>query len=180
MLEVDRLTDKQRKSIITLLNTSLKIEYTFVVNYPRLIDQIVNIDRLPAQEAVKGLERLGKQSVQHFGWTGQLIQRLGGSPEWQIDVIDRMVDVVSLLTTQLEREDGARSLYQQAKKVAQEQPSKGALGKLKSIEILLSGSNFIERSSVIAVLERLVFDEEDHISLVKKIIADLKPPASGD
>jgi len=41
---VDRINEDSKKAIVSLLNKSIEVEYAFIFNYPRLIDQLVNIE----------------------------------------------------------------------------------------------------------------------------------------
>jgi len=42
-VHVDRINEDGKKAIVRLLNKSIEVEYAFIFNYPRLIDQLVNI-----------------------------------------------------------------------------------------------------------------------------------------
>ena len=46
MFAIDRITEDGKKTIVSLLNKAIEIEYAFIFNYPRLIDQSVNIEPL--------------------------------------------------------------------------------------------------------------------------------------
>jgi len=97
MSKVDRITENGKRAIVNLLNQSLQVEYDMILNYPRMLDQLVSIDRVPNQKFIWDLERLGKESFKHAGITGQLIAQLGGEPQWDIKVVERMIDVGSML-----------------------------------------------------------------------------------
>ncbi len=174
MSEVYRITEKGKKAIVDLLNKSLRVEYAFIANYPRLIDQMVNIDQIPDEQTPKDLERLGSASYRHAGQIGQLIIRLGGEPNWRVEVIERIVDIHSMLIKQLEREKLAQSLYQQAKRVAEQNPvkSKGFLDKLTAL-LNPELRDVTERSDTIRVLEHIAAEEYTHIRIVEDIIASL-------
>ena len=43
MFAVDRINEDGKKAIVRLLNKSIEVECAFIFNYPRLIDQLVNI-----------------------------------------------------------------------------------------------------------------------------------------
>jgi len=175
MFAVDRITESGKKSIISLLGKSIQIEYSFIFNYPRLIDQLVNIEPITQEGVAKKLERLGKESVQHAGWIMRLIENLGGEPQLPVEVIDRMTDIPSLLLKQLDKEKLVQSLFQQAKRVAEQNQVEGILAKMKTKGALSPGST-AERSSTIRVLERLEIDEGRHIGLVQNIISELNLP----
>ena len=172
MFAVDRITEDGKKAIVSLLNKSLEIEYAFIFNYPRLIDQLINIEPITQERVAKTLELLGKESVQHAGWISQLTEKLEGEPQLPIEVIDRMTDIPSLLLKQLDREKLVQSLFQQAKRVAESNQVEGIWAKMKTMGALSPGSG-AERSSTIRVLERLAIDEGRHIVLVQNIISEL-------
>ena len=44
MFAVDRINEDGKKAIVSLLNKSIEVKYAFIFNYPRLIDQLVNIE----------------------------------------------------------------------------------------------------------------------------------------
>ncbi len=175
MFAVDRITEDGKKAIVSLLNKSIEIEYAFIFNYPRLIDQLINIEPVTQESVAKKLELLGKESVQHASWITRLIEDFGGEPQLPIEVIDRIVDIPSLLLKQLDKEKLAQSLFQQAKLVAEQNQVEGILAKMKTKGALSPGST-AERSSTIHILERLEIDEGRHVGLVQNIISELNPP----
>ena len=175
MLAVDRITEDGKKAIVSLLNKSLEIEYAFIFNYPRLIDQLVNIEPITQESVAKKLELLGKESVQHAGWIMRLIENLGGEPQLPFEVIERMTDIPSLLLKQLDKEKLVRSLFQQAKLVVEQSQAKGTLAKIKTMGAP-SQDMAKESSSTIRILERLEIDEGRHIGLVQNIFSELNLP----
>ena len=175
MFAVDRITESGKKSIINLLGKSLEVEYAFIFNYPRLIDQLVNIEPIIQKSVAKKLELLGKESVQHAGWIMRLIENLGGEPQLPFEVIERMTDIPSLLLKQLDKEKLVQSLFQQARLVAEQNQVEGILAKMKTMEV--GSRNMVkERSSTLRVLERLEIDEGRHIKLVQNMISELSLP----
>ena len=102
----------------------------------------------------------------------QLIERLGGKPQFPIQVIDRIVDIPALLLQQPEQEKAAQSLFQQARNVAEQNQVRGVLAKMKAT-LALSPSDVKGRSSTIHILERMASDEEAHIKVVQGIISAL-------
>ena len=175
MFALDRITEDGKKAIASLLNKSIEVEYAFIFNYPRLIDQLVNIEPIIQESVAKKLELLGKESVQHAHWIMRLIENLGGEPQLPVEVIDRMTDIPSLLLKQFDKEKIVQSLFQQAKRVAEQSQAKGILAKLKTMEV---GARDMakERSSAIHILERLEIDEGRHIAQVQNIISELNLP----
>jgi len=175
MFEVDRITEDGKKAIVSLLNKSLEIEYAFIFNYPRLINQLVNIEPITQEEVAKKLELLGKESVQHAGWIMRLIEDLGGESSLPFEVLSGMTDIPSLLLKQLDKEKLVQSLFQQARRVAEQSQAKGILVKMKMMEVG-SQDMFKERSRTIHLLERLEIDEGRHIKLVQNMISELNLP----
>ncbi len=175
MFAVDRITEDGKKAIVSLLNKSIEIEYAFIFNYPRLIDQLVNIESTTQESVARKLELLGKESVQHAHWIMKLIEGLGGEPQLPFEVIDRMTDIPSLLLEQLDKEKLVQSLFQQARLVAEQNQVEGILAKMKTMEV--GSRNMVkERSSTLRILERLEIDEGRHIKLVQIIFSELNLP----
>jgi len=85
-----------------------------------------------------------------------------------------MININDMLTQQLEKEKQALSIYQQAKRVAQQNQakSKGFLGRLFAGVVGESTQELISRSAVISVLNRLSNDEMGHIKLVDQLILE--------
>ena len=175
MFAVDRITEDGKKAIVNLLNESIEIEYAFIFNYPRLIDQLVNIEPITQERVAKKLELLGKESIQHAHWIMRLIEGLGGEPQLPFEVIDRMTDIPSLLLEQLDKEKTVQSIFQQAKQVVEQKQAKGILAKIKTMGAV-SPDSVADRSSIIRILERLEIDEGRHIVLLQNVISELNPP----
>jgi len=175
MFAVDRITEDGKKAIVSLLNKSIEVEYAFIFNYPRLIDQLVNIEPIIQERVAKKLELLGKEPVQHAGWIMRLIENLGGEPQLPIEVINRMTDIPSLLLKQLDKEKLVQSLFREARRVAEQNQVEGILAKMKTMGV---GPPDIvkERSRALRILERLEIDEGRHIPLVQNIISELNLP----
>jgi len=136
---------------------------------------LVNIEPITQERVAKKLEFLGKESIQHASWIMRLIEDFGGESQLPIEVIDRIVDVPSLLLKQLEREKLAQSLFQQAKRAAEQSQVEGILAKIKTMRAVSPGM-VKEKSSTIRILERLEIDEGKHIVLLQNIISQLNLP----
>ena len=174
MFEVDRITEDGKKAIVGLLNESVKTEYSHIVNYPRFIDHLINIDRIPSESIPPSLEHLGKDSVRHFGLTFQLIKQLGDEPQWEIVVVARMPDPRYEISKQMEKEKLSLSLWQQAKSVAEQSQVKGLGGILWSIRTLRGLlDEAVGRNDVIRILGEMAKDEEHHIMLLQDAISAL-------
>ena len=173
MAEVDRITEEGKKAIINLLNKSLQVEYGVILNYPRILDQIVNIDKSQSAEFANTVERLGKDSFRHATVVARLIEDLGSKPDFETVVIDRMIDIHSMLIEQLGKEKSAMSIYLDAKRVAQENQAKakGFLGKVLSFKE--EPQRDVSRSKVIEILTHLQHDEWSHIKLVENALIQM-------
>ena len=132
MALIDRITPEGREAIVDLLNKSIQVEYGIILNYPRIMDQIKNIDKSQSAEFTNNVERLGKDSFRHATIVAKLIEELGGKPEFEMVVIDRMIDIYSMLVEQLAKEKLVMSIYQDAKRIAHtnQLKSQGGLSKL--------------------------------------------------
>ena len=177
MAKIDRITEEGKKAIVGLLNKGIHVEYAMVMNYPRIIDQIKNIDESQSEEFINGAERFGKDSFHHSTIVAKLIEELGGEPEFDMLPIDRMVDIHSLLVEQLGHEKLAESLYKEARLIAQESQAKGKglFGRLTSIGE--EPKKDVSRSEVIEKLKRLELDEMGHAKRVEIMLlqVDVKP-----
>ena len=175
-MEVETIKENGKKTIVGLLNQSLQVEYAMILNYPRLIDKLVIVDHINDEQLNKDLERLGKESMNHAGWVGQLIAQLGDKPEWVIDVIDRMVDVDKMLALQLEKEKAALLLYKEARRVAEKNKFtvqvRDFLGRLIRMEDELP-IDVVNVNDIFGTLDRIIIDEQHHIKLVHDSIATL-------
>ena len=167
-MEVETIKENGKKAIVDLLNKSLQVEYSFILNYPRIIDNLVII-KIHDEQLIKDLEHVGKEST-------RLIVQLGGEPKWQIEVIDRMVDVDRMLVQQLGKEKLALSLCQQAKHLAEQNRAKVKVkdffGRLIRMQDELP-IDVVNINDVISVLDRIIIDEKKHIRLVEDSIATL-------
>ena len=176
-MEIETIKKNTIETIIELLNKAIQVEYGMILNYPRLIDRIVNIDKIHDEQLNTDLERVGKDSTRHLGSIGQLVVQLGGEPFWQLEVIDRLVDAEKMLEQQLVKEKAALSLYEQAKRAAEQNKVKikvkDFLGRLIRTEDELP-INAVNANDVIATLDRLINDEQYHIRLIQDSLATLK------
>lgn len=174
MFEGDRLSESARRPMIVLLNKSLEMEYAHTINYPRLIDRLLNTDERPDPDSRlrRSLEALGKKSAEHLHWTARLIEDLGGEPQWRITTTDRIVDAPAMLLAQLENEKASVALFEQAKNVA-EHPPGGLLVRMKTMLDGGPGHATGKKSSTIRLLEQMSRDEEEHVARLKNIISEL-------
>jgi len=173
MPKTNRITKEGGEAIVDLLNNALQVEYGVILNYPRIIDQLVEIDKATDKYLIYNLERLGKDSFRHSAVVSKLIEELGGKVMWEMVVIDRMIDISSMLAEQLEKEKLAMATYEDAKHIAQKNQveSRGFWGKmfLRRAEI----RNNVMRSKVIDILTRLQREEWEHIEMVQTALSQI-------
>jgi bacterioferritin (cytochrome b1) len=175
-MKIETIKESGKKAIVELLNKQLQVEYAKILNYPRIIDKLIIVDKINDEQLNKDLERLGRDSTRHLGSLGELIIQLGGKPFWVIDVVDRLVDVDNLLDHQLKKEKLALSLCQEAKREAEKNKVKVQVrdffGRLIRMEDELP-YDVVNASDVISTLDRIIIDEQRHIKLVHNSIATL-------
>ncbi|MEE8473439.1 MAG: ferritin-like domain-containing protein [Dehalococcoidia bacterium] len=177
MFEADSITEEGKRAIVDLINKSvLQVEYSFIVNYPRIIDHFTNVYRVFVESFRPNLEKLGKDSLRHQNLAMEIIRQLGGKPTWSIDDIDRMNDVRRMLSDQLEREKTALSAYLEARDIAKQAQVKGLKGMMLIIRSVRHrrGDNEASRSNMISMFEKLARDEVGHIRLLEGIMSELR------
>ena len=165
----DRITDNDKKAIVDLLNETIRIEYHFIVNYPRLIDQLANIDGIPRESIPQSFEKLGKVSAKHFGLLWELIKKLGGEQQLRVGAIEKIVDSTTFLALQAERAKLALSLLQQAKTIAEHSQVKG----LRRIWGKANATGEPKRSTILGILDAIIKDKNQHITQLKDAVSAL-------
>jgi bacterioferritin (cytochrome b1) len=175
-VEIETITDDAKIAISGILNRSLLVEYDFILNYPRIIDRLVNYDDIHDEQLIGDLDRLGKESMKHFNDSIKLIEKLGGEPKWKLGAIERLEDAEKLLTLQLEKEHIAASLYKEAKLVATRNKKKikvqDFFGRLIRMREELA-EDVVSVDDIIEIFDRGIIDENRHIRLVKDSLATL-------
>ena len=172
MFEVGKLIESDKQAILIFLHKSLDIEYAYTIDYPRIIDILVNGDQVPDPEyrLRRSLETLAEQSVEHLHATAKLIDALGDKPQWRVPAIERIVDVHTSLLVQLESKKASVALFEQAINVATSRPS-GLLGKVRTAiggnPTCAAGEN-----STVRLLERLSREEQAHVAVLKGLISE--------
>ncbi len=176
-MEIETIKEDAKKALIGLLNRSLQVEYVFIINYPRLIDKLVNYDNIRDEQLTKDIETLGKDSMRHFGDISNLVERLGGKPVWSMDVIARLEDVEELLVKQLKREKAVLSMFEDAKSMVLANKAKVRVREFFGKVIRVRGGlseDIVTVDDVIGVLDREMWDEKKHIRLVEDSIATFR------
>jgi len=173
MSEIDRITKEGKEAIVKLLNDCLDVEYGVILNYPRILDQIINIDTTQSEEFAANVERLGKDSFRHATIVAKIIEELGGKPDFETIVIERMIDIHSMLVAQLGKEKLAMSTYKDAKRIAEtsQAKAKGFFGRLSSGRE--ESEDNISRSKLIEILTGLESDEASHIKRVETALIQM-------
>jgi len=175
-MEIVTIADAAKKAIAELCRKSVVVEYDMILNYPRIIDHIVNFEKIKDEQLIKDIDRLGYDSLGHFSKMDGIIRNLGGEMVWAPSTLPRLVDVVDILERQLEKEKAARDLYKEAKKIAMNSKTTIKVGgffqRLKGIEV--SELNIMPYEQLINDLDRLIFDEERHIKMAQDSIVTFK------
>ena len=174
-MDVETISEDAKRRIIELLNRSLQVEYDLLFNYPRVIDKLVNSDKIQDEEIINAMETTGKESIRHFDEVDRLIKKLGGESIWRIDVIDLSQDVGEILDQQLDKEKWVVSWYKEAKQAAEQNKVKvrGFLGKSAGSSSELP-EDFIDVNDIISMLEHHITDELRHQKLVASSIDRLR------
>ncbi len=168
---MESIKESAKKSIVELLNKSVQIEYDFLFGYPRVVDKLVNIDKIHDERLIENIEVVVKESIYHFDEIDKLIRKCGGETIWHINVVDWSVDVEEMLFQLLDKEKWVISWYQAAKRVAEQNKVKasGLLNGLTgSVDKLPEG--FVDVNELISMLDRHIVEEEKHIRLVEDSI----------
>jgi len=174
-METFTIKEDAKQALVELLNRVIQVEYDTILNYPRLIDKIVNIDHIHDEQLNKDLEYVGKASVQHFGSSSKLIELLGGETTWVLGTIERLVDSMEFLGQQLEKEKSMRSLYKETIQLVEK--NKVKLKGKGFLDRLLGGAEevkAVDAAYIVGVCERHIMDEERHVKLVDDSIETLK------
>jgi len=174
-MAIETLKEDDKKSVVAKLNRALQVEYDLIFNYPRVIDKLVNINKIHDERLNSTIEALGKESLRHFTEVDNLIVKLGGETQWRIEVIDGLVDVEEILAMQLKREKWVVSWYTSVKRIAEQNKVKagGFLSRLTGSSGILP-EGFIDANEIINMMDRLIRDEKRHAMLVKNSIGTLK------
>jgi len=164
---METLKKDAKKSVVAKLNRALQVEYDLIFNYPRMIDKLVNINKVHDERLNNIIEALGIESLRHFTEVDNLIVKLGGETQWRFEVIDRLVDVEEILAMQLKKEKWVVSWYTSVKQIAEQ-------GKAGFLDRLAIGSDFVDANEIINMMDRLIRDEKRHAMLIEEAVNTLK------
>jgi hypothetical protein len=172
MFDADHITEYARKTIVTMMDGVLSIEYSLILSSPRLIDHLVQIDKIPREKIPTALKRLGDDSMKHMGQSSHIIKALGGEPHWGFEPLEFLADPIIVLQKQLNLEKSAMGIYRKAKKVAEDNPVKGLPRALRNF--FPGTATGLSRTAIMAMLEGMAQEEEIHIQLVNSAIIQLE------
>jgi len=174
-MEVETIKEDAKKSVVEQLNRLLQVEYDMLFNYPKVIDKLVNVDKINDVQLNESLEEIGKDSLRHFDDIDKIIRKCDGECIWNINVVGWSVDVEELLLQLLEKENYAISWYKAVNRTAGQNRVKvggllsgftGRAGKLPE--------DYLNVDELISILESHIADEEKHISMVKAAVDRLR------
>ena len=160
---METIKDEAKKSIAELLNKSIQVEYDFLFGYPRVIDKLVNVDKINDEQLIENIELIVKESLLHFDEIDRLIRKCGCETIWHINVVGWSVDVEEMLLQLRDKENWVQSWYRQAKRVAEQNKVKasGPLSRLAGSANILP-EDFIDANELISMLDRHIAEEEKH------------------
>jgi rubrerythrin len=99
-------TGKDNIKLVDVLNQALKLEYSFVVYYPRLANAVKD------EKARELVLQLGTDSIHHADVVADAISELGGEPDWYFELYPEDKDIIVIFKEQLEKEKMALDLHQ--------------------------------------------------------------------
>jgi len=176
-MEIETLSDDGKKALVDLLNKSIQVEYGMILNYPRVIDYLVNYEKIDDEMLNTDIEKVGTDSSRHLGWVVEIIHKIGGEPVWQMNTIDRLIDAPKMLTRQLEKEQTALEMYQEAVRLVHRHTVKVKVSDIsgKFLRTNKQGlqEEVIDINELVERLERIAIDERNHVKLVHDSIATL-------
>ena len=175
-MEYITITEEAKYAVAAICKEAMVTEYDMILNYPRIVEYIVNIEHIKDNQLVDDLEKLGKESLGHFSVMDRLIRDLGSEPAWLINPLQTLADVDYFLEKQLEKEKTARGLYEEARKVTAINKTTVKIG---GIFDLFRGKdtreeNIIPFEQIIHHLDRTISDETRHIRIAEDSLATHK------
>jgi rubrerythrin len=121
----------------------------------------------------KDIETMGKDSFRHSGLVAQVIDQCKGECAWDIKVVTRLPDILSMLKEQLEREVTAVKVYTEAKRIAERNKTTGKTGGFLNRLLDKVEAGPVDANEVITTLDRIITDEQRHVRLCEDSIATL-------
>jgi rubrerythrin len=141
MAEGQKITRETLQKLVQLLNQALRIEYNFVIHYPRIAQTIKD------EETRKLILDLCNASVHHSDVVAGIITRLGGKPDWSFDLFPEEMDTLKIFQAQLEKERQALDLHKRIADLIPSGPHGNSLKDVASEEEyhILTVSRIIEK-----------------------------------
>jgi hypothetical protein len=178
-MEIVTITASAKNTIATLCNKTLPVEYEMILGYPRIVNYISRFNILEDNRMIKEIGRLSEESLRHFQRIDGLMARFGRPTTMRMNdfpKLNELADLSQVLEIQLEKENFALQMYNEAKNVALENKTsvrgREAFGKLVRTRSGLD-EEIIAVNDVISVLNRLANDEERHVRIITDCIASL-------
>jgi rubrerythrin len=173
-METMSIKKEAQEAIVGLLNKAIQVEYAVILNYPRMIDNLVEVRHIEDEQLNKDIETIGKDSFRHSGTVAQLIDQCGGECAWDVQVVSRLPDMQSMLQEQLKREKTAVQVYTEAKKIAEKNQTKAKTGGFLNKLLDKVETSPVNADEVIRTIDRIIMDEQRHIRLCEDSIATLE------
>ncbi len=176
-METITITEEAKHAVVAICNETVVKEYDFILGYPRIIDHMVNFEKITDKQLLDDIEKLGKDSLVHYGIVDNIIQSLGAKTTWLPSTLPRLVGVVEILEIQYEKEKEARDLYKEARKVAIANKTTFKTGGISSMFQKVRSipeSEVIHADQIISRLDRLILDEGRHMRIVEDSLGTVK------
>ncbi|AKG52978.1 hypothetical protein DGWBC_0291 [Dehalogenimonas sp. WBC-2] len=103
--------DENRAKLIGLLNKVLKLEYSFIIHYPRLSNAIKD------KKISDKIMYLSTASVAHADTVATAITSLGGEPQWAFEPLPD-ISLLAIFQRQVGKEKTALQLHQECVQLA--------------------------------------------------------------
>jgi len=176
MPETISITDEAKEVITTLCNEAVKKEYDMILRYSRIIDHMVNYEKVEDQQLINAIDKLAKDSLRHFTRIDSMMKNLGSNFVWASSILPKLVSIQDELEKQLIREFAVHDLYAEARKIAQENQTIAKTGGLFSgLEGKdLSEPSVIHFNQIIGDLDYLIPEKAGHIEIVMDSLATCK------
>jgi bacterioferritin (cytochrome b1) len=96
---------EKRHKILDVLNQSLSVEYSMILQYPA-INRIINDPDIKSMVNI-----LVSVSIKHADAVAEAIRELGGSPQWTFEDPPSEINLKNLFRKQLKKEELALELH---------------------------------------------------------------------
>ena len=167
---------KQVIVVSSPLKKYMKQNFRIPENRLRLIHRGINFEKIKDDQLTRDIDKLGRESLGHFGIIDRMIRSLGAETVWLPSTLPRLVGVTSALERQLEKEKTARDLYTEARKIAITNKTTVKVGGVFNLFRTkdISAEDIISFEQVIRNLDKLILDEIRHIKIAEDSIATHK------